>query len=239
MLRTTFFLVTLALTVSPAGAQSSDQQTLGPAIVTTGTAIVRRAPDRAFVTFATETVAPTPSEAQQKNAQAMSAVRQKLNSLRLPADAVRTSSYSLNQEFEFTNNRREPRGFRAINSVEVRVDEIARTGEIIDAVVQAGAATVSGIRFDIKEREAAEREALAQAVATARARADAIAVGAKVRIARVVRIEEQGAIVPLPRPQVMLRQAEMAAAADTPITGGDIDITATVTLTAAFAPIQP
>jgi hypothetical protein len=37
----------------------------------------------------------------------------------------------------------------------------------------------------------------------------------------------------------MLRQAEMAAAADTPITGGDIDITATVTLTAAFAPIQP
>jgi uncharacterized protein YggE len=229
-------LLLLAVTVIPAAAQTSDTQSLSSVIVSTGTAVVRRAPERAFVTIATETLAPTPSDAQQKNAQAMSAVRQKLTSLRLPADAVRTSSYSLNQEFELTNNRREPRGFRAINAVEVRVDEISRTGEIIDAVVQAGAATINGIRFDLKDRDAAEREALTQAVADARARADAIAAGAKVTVTKVVRIDEQGSATP---PQPMFRQAAMVAAADTPVTGGDIEITATVTLTAAFAPGQP
>ena len=55
-----------------AGAQQSSQV---PAIVTSGEATVRRAPDVAFVSIGVETRARTPREAQQLNADAMSAVQ--------------------------------------------------------------------------------------------------------------------------------------------------------------------
>jgi uncharacterized protein YggE len=184
------------------------------------------------VVLATETLAPGPAEAQQKNAQAATAVRQRLKQLRIPDEAVRTVSYSLNEEFEYTNNRRVSRGYRAVNQIQVRVDDLSRVGEIVDAAVQAGAASVSEIRFDVKDRDAAEREALRLAVADARARADAMAAGAGVALGAIVRIDEQGRPMPMPRPAAMA--AVRAAAAETPVSGGEIEIHASVTLTVAI-----
>ena len=71
-----------------------------------------------------------------------------------------------------------PREFVARNSIEVRVDEIARVGEMLDVAVQGGATSISGVRFDIQEREKVEREALRLAVVDARSRAEAAAAGA-------------------------------------------------------------
>jgi len=205
-------------------------------IVSSGDATVRVTPDRAFVTLATEVLAPTPSEAQQKNAAAATSVRGRLKALRLPDDAIKTVSYSLSEEYEFTNNKRVSRGFRAVNQIEIRVDEIARIGEVVDASVQAGAATVSNIRFDVKERAAAERQALKDAVADARARAEAMAAGAGVTLGPIVRIdEESGGGYPIPRPQAMAApRMAMAEAADMPVSAGEIEIRAHVTLTAAI-----
>src|SRR5438128_2583263 len=72
-----------------------------PVIVSAGEATVRVTPDRAFVTLATEVLAPAPSEAQQKNAAAATSVRDSLKALRLPEDAIKTVSYSLSEEYEF------------------------------------------------------------------------------------------------------------------------------------------
>jgi len=83
-----------------------------------------------------------------------------------------------------------PREFAARSTIEVRVDEIARLGELLDAAVQGGATSVSGVRFDVKDREAAERDALRLAVADARARAEAGAAGAGRVVDRIVRIED-------------------------------------------------
>jgi uncharacterized protein YggE len=203
-------------------------------IVSTGDATVRVTPDRAFVTLATEVLAPTPSEAQQKNATAATAVRGRLKALRLPDDVIKTVSYSLSEEYEFTNNKRVSRGFRAVNQIEIRVDEIARVGEVVDAAVQAGAATVSNIRFDVKERAAAERQALKEAVGDARARAEAMALGAGVTLGPIIMIDENGGRpTPPPMPIAAARMA-MAQAADTPVSAGEIEIHAHVTLTAAI-----
>ncbi len=110
-------------------------------------------------------------------------------------------------------------------------------GTLLDKVVQAGATSVGGIRFDLKDRDGAEREALRLAVADARARAEAAASGAGVRIVRVQTIDEQGA-AEVPRPMPMMRmEATMAAdAPQTPVAAGEIEIQATVRLTAIIEP---
>jgi len=227
-------VVTIAHAQSPAPATAGAQPS-PPVVVTTGQATVRLPPDRAFLTLSTETHAPKPTEAQQRNAQAMTAVQQKLEAARLPKESVRTLAYSLEEEFDYANNRRTSRGFRAVNTIEVRLDDIGRVGEILDLAVGAGATSAHNIRFDLKERAAAEREALRLAVADARARAEAAAAGAHATVVTVTRIEEQGRATPVPRPMAMMRaNAADAAAADTPVAAGEIEIDATVVLTATI-----
>src|SRR5436190_5793075 len=194
-----------------------------PLIVTTGEAVVRRPPDRAFVTVSVETRAKSPRDAQRLNADAMAEVQQRLAAARIAKDAIRTTGYDLQQEFDFNQGRRIPREFVARNAVEVRVDDVSRTGEIMDAVVQAGATSLAGIRFELKDRPGAEREALRLAVADARARADAAAAGAGKTVDRVLRIDDvrEPAVGP-PRPMAMMRAAE--AQPTTPVEPGQIEI---------------
>ena len=223
--------------LTAAGAAHAQQTAPDPPVViTTGEASVKRAPDRAWVQIAAESRAKTPREAQKLNVDAMNAVMQKLKGAGLPADAVRTSSYDLQPEFDYREGRQTLRGYVARNSVEVRVDDIVRIGEILDVVVVAGATNVSGIRFDLKDRASAEREALSRAVADARGRAEAAATGAGLRIAHVIRIEEQRQLMPVPPPRPMrMMTAEVGAAqGDVPVSPGELEIRSLVTLTAVI-----
>src|SRR5262245_16754837 len=137
-------------------------------VVATGEATVKVAPDRAWVSIAAESHGKTPREAQQLNADAMSSVLAKLKSSGLPQDAIRTSGYDLQPDYDFSNNRRTLRGYVARNMIDVRVDDLSKLGDVLDMAVGAGATSVSNIRFDLKERASAERDALRQAVEDAR-----------------------------------------------------------------------
>jgi len=220
----------------PLAAQTPAASTEGPVIVTSGEGIVKLAPDRGWVSISAESRAKGPREAQRANADAMAAVLGKLKGAGLPADAIRTSGYDLQPEFDYANGKQTLRGYVARNTIEVRVDEIGRVGEVLDLAVGSGATNVSGIRFDLKDRAAADREALRRAVADARTRAEAAASGANLRLDRVLRIEEQRAMVEPPRPMMMMRQSAGAMeAAQPPISPGELEVRAMVTMTSAIA----
>ncbi len=226
-------LLTVPALSVPAAAQTSKDAD-GPVVVTMGEGIVKQAPDQAWVTIAAESRAKTPVEAQKLNADAMSSVMQRLKGLGLPADAIKTSGYELRPEFDYVNNRQTLRGYLARNSVEVRVDELPKLGQVLDVAVAAGATSVSGIRFDLKERASAEQLALQRAVADARTQASTAAQAAGMRVERVVRIEVQReATMPPPRP-MMRAGAEMAMMADTPIAAGELEVKARVVMTSAI-----
>ena len=231
-------LAVLALALSaaaPAFAQTDPRGPApqGPVAVTSGEGIVKSAPDRAWVTIAAESRAKSPREAQRMNADAMGAVMQKLKGANLGADAIRTLAYDLQPEFDYGNGRQTLRGYVARNSVEVRVDDIQRVGEVLDLAVGSGATSVSGVRFDLKNREGVEREALKRAVEDARARAAALAAGAGMSVAGVLRIDEQRLGIPPPQPMMMRQRADMATAesAAPPITPGELEVRVAVTLT--------
>jgi uncharacterized protein YggE len=226
-------ITALTLLISAtASAQSPPAD--APVVVTMGEGIVKRAPDRAWVTIAAESRAKTPGEAQKLNADAMAAVMQKLKGLGLPTEAIRTAAYELRPEFDYANNRQTLRGYVARNAVEVRVDDLPKLGEVLDLAVGAGATSVSGIRFDLKDRTSAEQVALQRAVADARAQADTAAQAAGMKVERVVRIEvHRDTSMPPPRPMMTMR-AEMAVSAEPPMAPGEIEVRATVTLTVAI-----
>ncbi len=205
-----------------------------PVVVTTGEGVVQAVPDRAWISIAAESRGSNPREAQRRNAEAMTPVQDKLRAAGVPADAIKTTGYDLQQEFDFVNNRRVSRGYVARNTIEVRIDAVDRVGELLDVAVGSGATSVSGIRFDLKDRARLEREALRLAVTDARARADAAASGAGRSIDRVLRIEEHGVIAP-PMPFARVAMAKEAAQSDVPaISAGQIELRTQVTLTAVL-----
>lgn len=220
-----------------ASAQDVATTTSGPSapvIVTAGEAMVQRAPDRAWVTIAAESRARTPEDAQRANTTAMSAVTAKVRAAGVAPDAVQTVGYNLQPEFDYANGRQTLRDYVARNEIQVRVDALDSVGAIIAAAVASGATNVSGIRFDLKDRDAAERDALSRAVADAVARAQAAATGAHVTIDRIVRIEEQRDMpIPQPRPMAMMAR-QSAETAAVPIEAGQIEIRARVVVTMAI-----
>jgi len=223
------FAASSALAQTPAPIVSP----LQPAVVTQGQAIVRARPDRAFVTIAAESRSRNSAEAQKQNAAAMTAVLQKIEQAGVPKDAVRTIGYELHPEFDYANGRQTFRTYLARNTVEVRLDDIDRVGVVIDAAAAGGATTITGIRFDVRNRAALERDALRQAVADARARAEAAAAGAGATIDRIVRIEEGGA-PEQPRPMMRMAAQAMERDVSTPVEPSTIEIHARVTLTASL-----
>ena len=224
-------LVLLSLAVPVAA-----QQAPAPAvIVTMGEGVVKQAPDRAWVSIAAESRARTAQDAQRLNTDAMTAVVEKIKASGIAADAIQTTGYNLQPEFDYANGKQTLRGYVARNQVQVRVDAQAKTGEVIAAAVGTGATNVSGVRFDLKDRDAVERQALSLAVRDARRRADAAASGASVQIDRVIRIEEQRDMADGLRPMMgmAMMKAEVGQAA-VPIEAGEIEVRARVTLTASI-----
>ena len=219
----------MAVAFMLAAGAASAQPAQPDVIVVTGEAVVRRAPDIAFITVAVETRAQSPRDAQRQNADVMTAVLKRIGDAGVPRDALRTVGVRLEQQFDNANGKRVPRDFLARNALEVTVADVARAGEIADAAVRAGATSLDGIRFDIKDRAGAEREATRLAVIDARGLADAAAAGAGRAIDRILKIEQGASSGPAPRP--MLR---MAAEAITVVEAGLIEVRADVTITAAM-----
>ena len=221
---------TLALALGLLCAPALAQQSSTPTIVTTGEANVQRAPDVAYIGIVVETRAPTPRAAQQQNAEIMTAALKRLADAGIAREALKTTGLRVEQEFDYANGRRTPRGFVARNAVEARIDDVAKAGEVADLAVQGGATSLTGIRFELKDRAAAEREALRLAVADARARADAAAAGVGRSVGLIVKIEEARESAVTPKMYTMAIRAE-AAQAQTPVEAGFLDIHARVVLT--------
>jgi uncharacterized protein YggE len=223
----------LALLSFFAVTSAAAAQTIEPAqVIVIGEGIVKATPNQAWITIGAESRSKISKDAQQRNAEAMTAVQQKLASLGIQKDAIKTTAVDLQLEFDYANGRQTPRGYVARNAIEVRVDELPKLGEVLDAVVNSGATMIHGLRFDVKERSQLETGALQSAVKDAMAKAQAIAGGAGRGIDRVMKIEEVSAVEPRP----MMREFAMARAdaAQTPVAPGELEIRAQVRLTVSI-----
>jgi uncharacterized protein YggE len=233
--RLAILIVLLSLMPAVTSAQQQTPLPTEPVVVVVGEGLVLAVPDRAWITIGAESRAPSPREAQRRNTELMSPVQQKLRAAGIPADAIRTTGYDVQYEWDFVNGKRVGRGYVARNTIDVRIDAIDRVGEFLEIAASAGATALGGIRFDLKDQAKFEREALRLAVLDARAKADAAAAGAGRNIDRILRVEEQGVEVP-PMPVRMMRQAAQANVADLtpPISAGQMEIRARAVVTVAL-----
>jgi uncharacterized protein YggE len=217
------------------GAPAFAQTVAEPSsVVVIGEGIVKVAPDQAWVRIGTESRSKVSKDAQERNAEVMTAVQRKLSSLGIPKDAIKTVGIDLQPEFDYNNGRQTLRGYVARNTIEVRVDDFTKVGDVLDAAVSSGATNIHGLRFDVKNRDEVEAQALQRAVTVGMAKAQTIAGAAKRSVDRILRIEEQFVGGGGPQPVAERAMMRMAADAPTPVEAGEIEIRAQVRLTVAI-----
>lgn len=202
-------------------------------ITVSGTGISMVAPDLLVVTLGVETQADTAQAAQQQNAETMNAVLEALRAQGLTDEDIQTSQLSLQPvREEPTPERPTPgniTGYRAVNTVTVRLQQIGQAGEVIDAAVQAGANVVGNIFFSVQDTSAPQQDALRAALDDARTKADTIATDIGVTITGIRSVSELGIAVPFPlagQEAIGRGGAEVA-----PIEPGQLTVTANVRVT--------
>lgn len=233
--RTVFAGLLIAAAAVPVFAQSANQEP--PSISTQGQASFKLAPDVAWVSVTAEARASKPGDAQRKAADSMTAVQAAVRAVGIAANAFKTLQYSLQPEMEYVSGSSRLKGYLARNTLEVRVDDIEKLGAVIDAAGASGAAAVSGMRFDVKNREAVEREALTAAAKDALVRARAIADGIGQQLGAIIRVQDQRLYSAQPQARMAESRGGVAMAAPappTPVEPGEIEIRAQMTVVVAI-----
>jgi uncharacterized protein YggE len=114
------------------------------------------------------------------------------------------------------------------NTVAVTVRDLGSIGAVLDAAIQAGANSISGIRFDVEDREAAQQQAMVAAVENARERAEVLAGAANVELGAVMSIQSyMGGGTPIPfEANMVMADAAMGV----PVSPGEMQITVDVSV---------
>lgn len=203
----------LVLTLAACGSQEPDPRGVDRdetllTVAATGRSDTR--PDEARLQLGVQSIAASAGEASRANRVKMDRVSAALARLGVKPDDIQTRNLSL-QRIDYGEERGR---FRAENIVEVRMRDMARVGDAVTLVTEAGANVMSGPDLRVSDREASSRSAYAAAYRAARARAEAYAGAAGLKVQRVLAIYDGGesyAPPPYPRPMSMDAVAQTAA----------------------------
>jgi uncharacterized protein len=229
---------TLLYTLSLLFFQQPPPPPAPPVLVVTGSAQVLAAPDQAVVRLGIVRQSPNAQTAQE---QANAVAQEILTSIRrvgIADQQIQTSRLILSPVYapRTPDSRDAPKivAYNATNSVSVRIDNLSLVGAVIDAGLKAGANQLEGVQFGLRNDLPAREQALKEAVNEARSKAQVMANALNVNLAEVLEATEGGvSIVPASEGAVAGR---LALAAETPVSPGQIQVHANVTIRYRIAP---
>ncbi|MBI4471184.1 MAG: SIMPL domain-containing protein [Acidobacteria bacterium] len=236
-MKTSFLILLLVLASVPAAAQTTENQ--GPPVLNvTGNAQIRVAPDEATVRLGIVRQAPTAQAAQEQASAAAQAILNAITQLGVAKEKIQTSRLTLSPVYapRSPESRDAPRivAYHASNIISVLLDNLSLVGPAVDAGLKAGANQLEGVNFGLRNDLPARQQALKQAVTEAQRKAEAMAEALRMRLGPVVEISEGGVSV-MPRGGdfagvMMERTAGLAAVPPTPVSPGELEVHASVSI---------
>ncbi len=206
-------------------------------ISVTGEGVTKMKADTALVILGAQTDGSTAEEAQAKNTTLMNAVVGALKRELSSNDKWETSTLSLYPQYDYSEaGKGKLTSFRAENQVLITLTDPTRAGEIVDIAVKAGANTVVGIQFTLRNPESTKLEAIKLAMAAAKAKAEA-ALGVEGK--QITGVQEIVVSDGYYSPVVnnFYKEAAMGSSADSvpaPVEPGAIEVRVSVSVTYTF-----
>ncbi|MEA1945255.1 MAG: SIMPL domain-containing protein [Euryarchaeota archaeon] len=251
---TAFLLAGLVVSagLASAGFWGSDAPTIQQkkVITVSGHGTVDTHPDEAVLRLAVVTQAKDAKNASDENVEKMDAVLAALYEIGISEEDAVTSGYRVWPQYSWRDEQQQLIGFQVRNSLIVTVRDIERIGDVIDAVIGAGANEINDVTFTVSDDRQTELRDEAIADASRRAAADAASVADAMGVTIVgpVEISTTGSRLSPYRmymgyetgyegmvtPEAEMTAAPMKMGAGPQIQPGDVTVSAQVTVVYEF-----
>ena len=191
---------------------------------------VTAVPDIATLRLGIEAEEASVAEAQNRAAEAMDRVMTALTRNGVAKKDIKTQNFSIRRITKWDRAKEEETvvGYRVTNMVTAKIRDIDEAGTIIDAVAEAGGdlTRIDNISFSVDDPSAYYEEARREAMTEAKAKARQLAELAGVTLGKPTYISES---MQIPYPRTMMAEAvALKAAAPTPISPGEMEISLTL-----------
>ncbi|MGI5850281.1 MAG: SIMPL domain-containing protein [Christensenellales bacterium] len=184
-------------------------------------------PDVAYVTVGVITQGKDIKKAQSENKKMMNVMFDALKKAELTDDDIRTTNYSVYPIYDYKNGSGKILRYEVTNMVELTINNIDNIGDYIDIAADSGANTSYAITFDLLDKNEHYNTALADALNKAKSKADTIALTGGYTIVDTLEITENSNIY---QPYRDYAEAAMADEDTTPISAGELEVTAKITV---------
>lgn len=226
------FLSLLVLVVAATATAQSNLSTI-ESVSVTGTGKSRLTPDRYSFNVGVQSVSATVDDAVRENNQRVAETVAALKKAGATESEIRTSNFSIYPQQDYQQGKL-PRilGYQVNNSVTVTRDKIGDAGKLLQAALNAGVNTSSGLQFLVSDPARGRDEGMRAAFADAKAKASILAQAAGRSLGRAMTISEG---VEPSRPPILYKAAMAGAAQavsdEVPVESGTQEVSYTVSVT--------
>ena len=244
MIRTAFAplaLSALVLTIAAPSLSAAEVQisASNPVIELNVYEQVQVAPDIVTIGAGVTSEAPTAVEALRRNSAEMQRVVDLIKARGVNPRDIQTTAINLSAQYDYerTNQRQVFRGYQASNRVSIKLRDIPRAGEMLDALVAAGATDIFGPNFSIEDDTAAKAEARKRALERGKNQAMEYAAFAEFSGVRLLQVSESmsGNSGPVAMERTMM-SADAAGAPPPPMEPGLVATGVGISLTYEMVP---
>ena len=203
---------------------------------------IQLSPDTAIVNLAVETAGESFELVSGENQTKMKRLMGELERMGIPKERIQTTSFDVSPRYAPTPRRRpneyeEPKppqiiGYTARNMLTVELYDLEMVGKVVGKALNAGANRFSGVQWILRDRHPVYLRALDQAAKNAKEKANTLAKALGITLLRMQTVQEGGVQVRPPVRSYAKSGLMMAEAADAsvPMSPGEIDVEAQVTL---------
>jgi uncharacterized protein YggE len=196
-------------------------------ITISGEGKVLAKPDIGRVNLSVVTESKSVAGAVSENNQKMNKIVKSMKDLGVSENDLKTITYNINPKYQYTAGKSSIIGYEVTQTLEVKIRDLDKSSEILDAAATAGANQIGSLNFTIDEPEKIKEEARQKAIANAKERAGAMAKELEIKLGKIVGFDETsepvspayydyamggrgGAAESMPAPEVQTGQNEIS-----------------------------
>ena len=189
-------------------------------ITVSGQAEVYAKPDLALIVFSVVTEAKTIAQAMSQNTSKMNAVIDSAKEMGVDEKDLKTTSFNIYPRYEYNrassvypSGQRVLVGYEVTQSLQVKIRDLEKIGQILGEATDAGANQVGSLQFTIDNQDELRAQVREEAIKKARIKAKKIADELGVDLVRIVGFSENAAAV---RYDYALKAEAMGGGAEVP-----------------------
>ncbi|MEC8912257.1 MAG: SIMPL domain-containing protein [Chloroflexota bacterium] len=199
-------------------------------ISVSGSGSISVEPDLAILNIGVEATGKTVSFARSEAASAMDSVVSSLKKEGILTKDIQTQQLTIYPRYDYQTNKQVLTGYSVTNTARVKVRDLSKVGKIVDNAAASGGdyVRINGISFNVEDTDQYMESLRKQAVQKAQIKAEEYADSAGVKLGSLRSLTEVGAQSPH-MPSAMDNQMRaMSVPMESPISGGELQITVTV-----------